>query len=28
MPHDGKIKTIHVKVGDRIPKHQLMIEVE
>lgn len=28
MPHDGKIKAIHVKQGDRIPKHQLMIELE
>ena len=28
MPHDGKIRTIHVAAGDRIPKHHLMIEVE
>lgn len=28
MPHDGKVKAIHVTEGDRIPKHHLMIEVE
>ncbi len=28
MPFDGKIKSICVKVGDRIPKHELMIELE
>lgn len=28
MPFDGKIKSIHVKVGDRIPKNELMIEIE
>lgn len=28
MPFDGKVKAIHVKEGDRIPKRQLMIEIE
>ncbi len=28
MPFDGKIKKIHVKEGDRIPKSHLMVEVE
>lgn len=28
MPHDGVIKAVHVNDGDRIPKHQLMIEIE
>ncbi|TAJ14210.1 acetyl-CoA carboxylase biotin carboxyl carrier protein subunit [Marinilabiliaceae bacterium JC017] len=28
MPFDGKIKAIHVKAGDRIPKNHLMIEIE
>jgi biotin carboxyl carrier protein len=27
-PADGKIKSIHVKEGDRIPKGMLMIEFE
>ncbi len=28
MPMDGKIAKINVKVGDRIPKNELMIEIE
>lgn len=28
MPFDGKVKKIHVKVGDRIPKRHLMVEIE
>ncbi len=28
MPHDGKIKAIHVVEGNKIPKNHLMIEVE
>jgi biotin carboxyl carrier protein len=28
MPFDGKIAKINVKVGDRIPKNELMIEIE
>lgn len=28
MPFDGRIKSIRVKVGDRIPKNELMIELE
>nr|WP_321408844.1 biotin/lipoyl-containing protein [uncultured Carboxylicivirga sp.] len=28
MPFDGKVKAIHVKEGDRIPKNHLMIEIE
>ena len=28
MPHDGKIKSICVQIGDRIPKNRLMIELE
>lgn len=28
MPFDGKIKDIHVKVGEKIPKNFLMIEIE
>lgn len=28
MPFDGKVKTIHVKEGDRIPKKYLMVEIE
>jgi len=28
MPFDGKVKAIHVKEGDRIPKRHLMIEIE
>ena len=28
VPHDGVIKKIHVKVGDRIPKGFLMLEFE
>ncbi|RKD92773.1 biotin/lipoyl-containing protein [Mangrovibacterium diazotrophicum] len=27
MPFDGKIATVHVKAGDRIPKGFLMIEI-
>lgn len=27
LPFNGKIKKIHVKVGDRIPKGTLMIEI-
>jgi len=27
LPFDGKIKKIHVKVGDRIPKGTLLIEL-
>ena len=28
MPFDGKIKAIHVKVGEKVPKNQLMIEIQ
>lgn len=28
MPFDGTIKTIYIKSGDRIPKNELMIEIE
>jgi biotin carboxyl carrier protein len=28
MPFDGKIKKIHVEVGRRIPKNELMIVIE
>lgn len=28
MPFDGKIKAIHIKVGEKIPKNRLMIEIE
>jgi biotin carboxyl carrier protein len=28
MPFDGKVKKIHVKVGETVAKHHLMIEVE
>ncbi len=28
MPFDGKVKAIHVKEGDRIPKNYLMVEIE
>ncbi len=28
MPHDGVIKTIEVKKGDRIPKNTLMATIE
>lgn len=28
MPFDGKVKAIHVKEGDKIPKNHLMIEIE
>ncbi len=28
MPHDGKIKSINVGTGDKIPKNHLMIEIE
>ncbi len=28
MPRDGKIKAIKVAEGDRVPKNQLMIEIE
>jgi biotin carboxyl carrier protein len=28
MPRDGKIKSIHVETGVRIPKNRLMIEIE
>lgn len=28
MPYDGKIKSIKVAEGDRIPKNHLMIELE
>ncbi len=26
--HDGKVKRIHVKTGDRVQKHQLLVEFE
>ena len=28
MPFDGKIKTIHVQEGVKVPNRQLMIEIE
>ncbi len=28
MPFDGVVKKIHVKVGETVAKHRLMIEVE
>ncbi len=28
MPFDGKIEKVHIKVGDKIPKKYLMIEVK
>ncbi|MCT4590822.1 MAG: biotin/lipoyl-binding protein [Carboxylicivirga sp.] len=28
MPRDGKVKSIKVTQGDRIPKNQLMVEIE
>jgi biotin carboxyl carrier protein len=28
VPVDGKVKKIHIKVGERIPKNHLMVEFE
>jgi biotin carboxyl carrier protein len=28
VPIDGKVKKIHIKIGERIPKNHLMVEFE
>jgi len=28
MPFDGIVKSIHVKAGDKVPKSELIIELE